>query len=68
MRSSTQHKALFFCSDVGIITALREDFRAGMQQMKNLIARLTVVQEGVINMLAYLDDDRPPAIRKLNNQ
>jgi chromosome segregation ATPase len=51
----------------------REELRSGMQRMENLIARLddtverlTTPQEGVINLLSSLDDDRPTVLRKLN--
>lgn len=51
----------------------REELRSGMQRMENLIARLddtverlTTLQEGVINLLSSLDDDRPTVLRKLN--
>lgn len=52
----------------------REEFRASMQRMETVIARLdntverlTTLQEGVINLLASLDDDRPTVLRKLNS-
>jgi uncharacterized protein Yka (UPF0111/DUF47 family) len=52
----------------------RDQFYAGMQQMDttiqrldSAIQRLTTLQEGVINLLASLDEDRPTILRKLNS-
>lgn len=41
----------------------REEMR---QQFQTAIERLTAVQEGVTNMLAALDSDRPTVLMKLN--
>lgn len=52
----------------------RDQFYAGMQQMDvtiqrldSAVQRLTTLQEGVINLLASLDKDRPSVLRKLNS-
>jgi exonuclease VII small subunit len=45
----------------------RDQFYAGMQRVDEAIQRLTTVQEGVINLLASLDEDRPTVLRKLNS-
>jgi hypothetical protein len=44
----------------------RDQFYAGMQRVDDAIQRLTTLQEGVINLLASLDEDRPTILRKLN--
>jgi hypothetical protein len=38
-----------------------------MQRVDDAIQRLTTLQEGVINLLASLDEDRPTVLRKLNS-
>jgi uncharacterized protein Yka (UPF0111/DUF47 family) len=45
----------------------RDEFYAGMQRMDDAIQRLTTLQEGVINLLASLDEDHPTVLRKLNS-
>jgi uncharacterized protein Yka (UPF0111/DUF47 family) len=45
----------------------RDDFYASMQRVDDAIQRLTTLQEGVINLLASLDEDRPTILRKLNS-
>ena len=52
----------------------RDQFYVGMQQMDatiqrldGAVQRLTTLQEGVINLLASLDEDRPTILRKLNS-
>jgi uncharacterized membrane protein YccC len=52
----------------------RDQFYAGMQQMDvtiqrldGAIQRLTTLHEGVINLLASLNEDRPTVLRKLNS-
>ncbi|NMF85310.1 hypothetical protein [Nodosilinea sp. P-1105] len=45
----------------------RDEFYAGMQRVDDAIQRLTTLQEGVINLLASLDEDRPTVLRKLNS-
>ncbi len=46
---------------------LREEFRAGMLRLENIVERLMKVQEGVSNLLASLDSDRPTILRKLTS-
>ncbi|MGF1516570.1 MAG: hypothetical protein ACFCVB_02025, partial [Nodosilinea sp.] len=36
----------------------RDQFYAGMQRVDEAIQRLTTVQEGMVNLLASLDEDR----------
>ena len=45
----------------------RDQFYAGMQRVDEAIQRLTTVQEGMVNLLASLDEDRPTVLRKLNS-
>ncbi|PSN13901.1 hypothetical protein C7293_13980 [filamentous cyanobacterium CCT1] len=45
----------------------RDEFYAGMQRVDEAIQRLTTLQEGVIHLLASLDEDRPTVLRKLNS-
>jgi hypothetical protein len=45
----------------------RDQFYAGMQRVDDAIQRLTTLQEGVINLLVSLDEDRPTILRKLNS-
>jgi len=44
---------------------MREEFQSGMLRLENIVERLTNVQEGVSNLLASLDSDRPTILRKL---
>ena len=37
----------------------REEFREGMLRLENVVERLTIVQEGIANLLASIDEDRP---------
>lgn len=43
----------------------REEFREGMLRIENVVERLTIVQEGIANLLASIDEDRPIIFRKL---
>lgn len=43
----------------------RQDLREGMIRLQNVAERLTNIQEGVANLLASLDNDRPTILRKL---
>ena len=43
----------------------RQEFREGMIQLQNVVERLTNLQEGIANLLASLNDDRPTILRKL---
>lgn len=45
----------------------RNELYAGMQRVDDAIQRLPTLQEGVINLLASLDEDRPTVLRKLNS-
>ena len=45
----------------------RDEFYAGMQRVDDAIQRLTTLQEGVVNLLTSLDEDRPTVLRKLNS-
>jgi uncharacterized protein Yka (UPF0111/DUF47 family) len=45
----------------------REQFYQGMERVEDAIQRLTTVQEGMINLLASLDDDRPTILRRLSS-
>lgn len=48
----------------------REEFRvrtdATIARLDTAIQRLTTLNEGVINLLSSLDEDRPTVLRKLN--
>ncbi len=44
---------------------LRDEFREGMNKLQNAIIRLVDIQEGMSNLLASLDDDRPTILRRL---
>lgn len=37
----------------------REEFREGMLRLQNVVARLTIVQESIANLLGYIDEDAP---------
>ena len=43
----------------------RQELREGIIQLQNVMERLTNVQEGIANLLASLDNDRPTILRKL---
>ncbi|MEC4816055.1 MAG: hypothetical protein SAK29_22705 [Scytonema sp. PMC 1069.18] len=43
----------------------RQELREGMIRLQTPVERLTNIQEGVTNLLASLDDDRPTIFRKL---
>lgn len=43
----------------------RQELREGMVQLQSAMERLTSLQEGIANLLASLDDDRPTILRKL---
>ena len=47
------------------VAADREEMREATLEMREAILRLTNVQEGIANLLASLDDDRPTILRKL---
>ncbi|MBW4632202.1 MAG: hypothetical protein KME30_09950 [Iphinoe sp. HA4291-MV1] len=42
-----------------------QELRVGMLQLQSVVERLTNIQQGVANLLASLDDDRPTILRKL---
>ena len=48
----------------------REEFRSRMDatitRLDTAIQRLTTLNEGVVNLLSSLDEDRPTILRKLN--
>ncbi|GBO56029.1 hypothetical protein APA_4235 [Pseudanabaena sp. lw0831] len=43
----------------------REELREGMIKLQEAMVRLTNIQQGVSNLLAALDEDRPTILRKL---
>ena len=43
----------------------REELREGMIKLQEAVVRLTNIQQGVSNLLAALDEDRPTILRKL---
>ena len=45
----------------------REEFREQMTELKDVVVRLTNVQEGVNNLLASLDTDRPTILSRLSS-
>ena len=45
--------------------AEREELREGMIRLQEAMVRLTNIQQGVSNLLAALDEDRPTILRKL---
>jgi chromosome segregation ATPase len=45
--------------------AEREELREGMIKLQEAVVRLTNIQQGVSNLLAALDEDRPTILRKL---
>jgi chromosome segregation ATPase len=45
--------------------AEREELREGIIKLQEAVVRLTNIQQGVSNLLAALDEDRPTILRKL---
>ncbi|BAZ27973.1 hypothetical protein NIES4074_04030 [Cylindrospermum sp. NIES-4074] len=43
----------------------RQELREGMVMLQNAVVQLANVQEGIANLLASLDSDRPTILRKL---
>ncbi|MEI6330534.1 MAG: hypothetical protein WCP16_14950 [Pseudanabaena sp. ELA645] len=43
----------------------REELREGIIKLQEAVVRLTNIQQGVSNLLAALDEDRPTILRKL---
>lgn len=43
----------------------RQELREGMIKLQNVVERLTILQEGMANLLVSLDEDRPTILRKL---
>ena len=43
----------------------RQELRDGIVKVQDAVVRLTAVQEGIANLLAVLDEDRPTILRKL---
>ena len=43
----------------------QQEFRDRITRLEDVVERLTQVQEGVTNLLASLDDDRPTIFRRL---
>ena len=43
----------------------RQELRDGIVKVQDAVVRLTAVQEGIANLLAVLDQDRPTILRKL---
>jgi chromosome segregation ATPase len=43
-----------------------QELRSGFTRLEDIVARLTTVQEGMTNLLASLDNDRPTILKKLN--
>lgn len=43
----------------------RQELRDGIVKVQDAVIRLTAVQEGIANLLAVLDEDRPTILRKL---
>ena len=43
----------------------RQELRDGIVKVQDAVIRLTAVQEGIANLLAVLDEDRPTVLRKL---
>jgi predicted nucleic acid-binding Zn-ribbon protein len=41
--------------------------QAGMDQLREVVVRLTTMQEGMTRMLVALDEERPTILRKLNS-
>ncbi len=53
--------------DVSQLVATQQEAAAERQQLREAIVRLTQVQEGIANLLATLDEDRPTILRKLTS-
>jgi chromosome segregation ATPase len=45
----------------------RAELRAATARTEEAIARITTLNEGVVNLLTSLDEDRPTVLRKLND-
>lgn len=45
----------------------RSELREATARTEEAIARITTLNEGVVNLLASLDEDRPTVLRKLND-
>ncbi|MFB2934873.1 hypothetical protein ACE1B6_06305 [Aerosakkonemataceae cyanobacterium BLCC-F154] len=43
----------------------RQELQEGTLQLENIVERLTNLQEGMANLLASVDEDRPTIFRKL---
>jgi len=43
----------------------RQELREGMIQLQSAVERLANIQEGIVNLLVSLDDDRPTILRRL---
>jgi predicted nucleic acid-binding Zn-ribbon protein len=41
--------------------------QAGMDQLRDVVVRLTTMQEGLTQMLVAMDEERPTILRKLNS-
>ena len=48
------------------LTLVQEEAAEERQELRNATLRLTTLNEGVINLLGSLDEDRPTILRKLN--
>lgn len=42
----------------------RDEFYTGMQRLDDVIQRLLTLQAGVVQILAFLEEDRPTVLRK----
>jgi hypothetical protein len=45
----------------------RLEFQSNMDQLREVVVRLTTMQEGMTRMLVVLDEERPTILRKLNS-
>ncbi|BAZ15310.1 hypothetical protein NIES4071_71820 [Calothrix sp. NIES-4071] len=45
----------------------RQELRLGVARLEKIAERLTFVQEGMLNLLASLDSDRPTVLRKFTS-
>lgn len=45
----------------------RDEFYAGIQRLDDAIQCLITLQAGVLQLLAFLDEDRPTVLRKLTS-
>ncbi|MDF5712234.1 MAG: hypothetical protein PUP90_32300 [Nostoc sp. S4] len=43
-----------------------QELWSGFARLEDIVSRLTTVREGITNLLASLDNDRPTILRKLN--